>query len=449
MKQPEELINAYLDDEMTPEEEQEFLDWLRQDSEHIRAFARAMQQHIVTHDYLSEVAVEKEQSAIASKRTIGILQFRRFAIPLSVAAALAVIFGGANYWTRLQTTAVITEVKGAAVVARNGADLSAQIGMKIRPSDRLSVAPASQMMLRYHDNSTITLAADSSASLLQHATAKRLRMERGRMEAQVSAQYAGNPMIVYTPNAAAQAIGTRFALNCSSGRSELEVTGGSVRFMRLVDNRSVNVGSTSYAVVAETAPLVSRPMADRAKPEVLIDETFVKSYSRGWVFTNVTAACGIVNRAGRPISILRLVPTKAGMPLLAKLAFSADAGSYTGDFDFFIEKSSDNNPRFRTGIVTANDENVETIGSSVMPTNAPQPRIGLEQGRWYHYHVEMHNRFEGNRKIGRYESYLGTDKMFDTRVDDFPCVIYVRTVDTVLYIANVKMTRTAEPVTQP
>jgi molybdate transport system substrate-binding protein len=60
MKDAEHLINAYLDDELTPEQQEEFIKWLESDREHVRQFVREVHAHKTIRDL---VVAQKDAEA--------------------------------------------------------------------------------------------------------------------------------------------------------------------------------------------------------------------------------------------------------------------------------------------------------------------------------------------------------------------------------------------------
>jgi hypothetical protein len=82
-------------------------------------------------------------------------------------------------------------------------------------------------------------------------------MHHGTLAASVTPQPSDLPLIVATPTARVEVLGTKFSIEAASKRTSLNVTEGLVRLVRLADREAVEVADGKRATVAEQTPLVA------------------------------------------------------------------------------------------------------------------------------------------------------------------------------------------------
>ena len=96
---------------------------------------------------------------------------------------------------------------------------------------------------------------------------KRLSLRRGAMSADACPQPAGCPMLIRTPMAEIEVLGTRFYVSAQATETAISVEAGQVRMQRLADESSVNVSQGHGAVASldvakpmEIVPLPPEPV---------------------------------------------------------------------------------------------------------------------------------------------------------------------------------------------
>ncbi len=121
---------------------------------------------------------------------------------------------------------------------------------RIRPGDRLTTAADASATVRYPDGTTMKIQPDTAITLGTNAAPlrKRVRIDRGRLEADVARQPSERPMIFQSPHAQAEVLGTRLMLAVDSEETHLKVSEGSVRLMRISDRKSIVVAEDEIAV---------------------------------------------------------------------------------------------------------------------------------------------------------------------------------------------------------
>jgi hypothetical protein len=113
---------------------------------------------------------------------------------------------------------------------------------------------------RFLDGTLITVSGDSEISFSDDVE-KLLRVRQGTLTAEVEPQPAGAPLIVETPTARVDVLGTVFTLAAEPDKTRINVTEGRVRLKRLVDGETIEVSGERSCV----ASLDSR---GKLRPEV-------------------------------------------------------------------------------------------------------------------------------------------------------------------------------------
>ncbi|HYE97590.1 MAG TPA: DNRLRE domain-containing protein, partial [Planctomycetota bacterium] len=106
-------------------------------------------------------------------------------------------------------------------------------------------------VVRFPDSTRLVLGAAASVrALSETADGKRIDLVRGILEADVSRQPPGRPLVVRTHDAEARVLGTRLKLACGEA-TRLEVREGRVRLTRTQDGASVEVAGGHAATTRE------------------------------------------------------------------------------------------------------------------------------------------------------------------------------------------------------
>lgn len=122
-------------------------------------------------------------------------------------------------------------VEGEAIsVVNNGHVRKLNSASTIREGDRLVIPPGCQLAFRYSEEQTdVRLGGNSLVHVQDIDGAKRIRLDRGRLLAQVARQQEGKPMRVVTRDAEVVVLGTAFEVFAEEV-TRLSVTSGKVRF---------------------------------------------------------------------------------------------------------------------------------------------------------------------------------------------------------------------------
>lgn len=116
-----------------------------------------------------------------------------------------------------------------------------------------SLSADSWAALTFRDGSTVTLSGRSTLTISE-GEQKELHLREGSVSAQVMPQRDGSPMLIHTPTAKLEVLGTRLDVEAETSSTTLHVNEGQVRVTRLADGRVVEVGA-DHQVVASASRL--------------------------------------------------------------------------------------------------------------------------------------------------------------------------------------------------
>jgi len=258
----ERLLNSLADGLLSEDEEARLADILRGDAAARRHYRHWMTLHAaLMWDYAATAA--GNQTATPSKRS-----WRKAA---AIAASLLVVAGLSLIWLRsrdqhVQTVAWVEEVQGT-VSWNNGTGVppvSIEASVRVPGGTLVLEGEDAFAQLRFDDGTLVTLNGEAELGFSDDGQ-KHLALRRGTLNAQVQPQPAGRPLLVRTPTAEVEVVGTVFAMSSHSNETKLNVETGSVKLRRLMDGKTVEVNSRQ-GVVASLAPTQLKPAATKAAP---------------------------------------------------------------------------------------------------------------------------------------------------------------------------------------
>ena len=263
----EELLSGLLDDELSTDEMEELVGLAKDDlgrqleiqrqleaaelialsEDELRdasVFVSAIQNRVGGDPFVSHV-----QSGIRMDRRYS--TFRRF-IPWLVAVAALLVFSFVSLvWNSDEKTLIATlvETHGPVQWIGDGGQViaSPETGMHLGGGTLSTMSPDSWGRLRFADGSTLTLAGQSTLTISE-SEQKELRLTKGSLSASVAPQPKGWPMLVYTPMANLQVVGTEFDVVVEAASMTMVVTEGMVQTTRLSDKSVVNVPANHQVV---------------------------------------------------------------------------------------------------------------------------------------------------------------------------------------------------------
>lgn len=237
------LIQRYLDHHLSPGELNDFQRRLLASAD-LREQLRGMaEQAVVFGDF-----ARLEQSApLVSTPDVNATRFTW----LAIAASVAVLASSAWVMMSGQSSTVLTLIESTGNVAWSH-------GAPIQPGDKLpagtleTVGDATSALFRFNDGSLITLQGDAEMSFAD-TSHKVLTLSRGTLSAEVKPQPAGHPMLIRTPSAVAEVVGTAFDLSARADDTLLKVNTGLVKLKRLADGSEIDVTANRSALASSRA----------------------------------------------------------------------------------------------------------------------------------------------------------------------------------------------------
>lgn len=145
--------------------------------------------------------------------------------------------------------------------------------------------------LRFDDGTAVTLTGESMLEF-DARWQKTLVLRHGTLSVDARPQPPGRPMLIRTPTAEVEVVGTVFSVSSDSQVTHVGVEEGSVRFLRLADRQSVEVREHNVA----TASLVTTEPLEAARPAV-IPSTYREEF--GGVAGNASGLRAVPYNAGR------------------------------------------------------------------------------------------------------------------------------------------------------
>lgn len=268
MHPPERWIEAYFDGELTAEEEQLFLEWLREDREHLQMFAREAHFHrIVSQTCISNAFFRHEPSPLlpkieppASDSSAWRPLIRRFqnywwAPVFAIALILLLV------WSPWQTgdAGVVRLIAGGdgVVLSRDGVEFLVRTPVTLRAGDTIRTPPAMLATVDYvYEGTRLELGGGSFLRLGQDDGLKQIHLETGVIHATVAKQSEGERLRLETPEALVEVLGTELRLATTHLMSTLEVYAGRTRLAQRTRPGNTVVESGQAATVGPGDSLV-------------------------------------------------------------------------------------------------------------------------------------------------------------------------------------------------
>ncbi len=175
---------------------------------------------------------------------------------VTAAAVVALIAG--VYWLRPNAQlqiATITEMNGALQWTGDGGQVvrDLQTGSSLRGGTLESLSADSWAGWEFHDGSTVTVSGQSMLTISGHPQ-KNLYLRQGSVSASIMPQRDGKPMLINTPTAKLEVLGTQLDIEAEMSSTTLRVNKGRVRVTRLADGSTAEVGA-NHQVVASASRL--------------------------------------------------------------------------------------------------------------------------------------------------------------------------------------------------
>ncbi|MCM8533008.1 MAG: FecR domain-containing protein [Lentisphaeraceae bacterium] len=264
------LIDGYLSNSLS-KDELELFDKRMQEDEFSDLYLEFVLQEEMLDQALEGEALELEQERKFKK-------VRKLTYFFALAASLLIAF---QLYKFLNPVAILDQIDGHIVLVRDGQERIIAQKLKLTPGDvlRTNVGTA---RIQYSDGTQLML--DEKTTLLVYGSSKgkKILLNHGRLSADVTPQPDGKPLILQTPLAQAEVLGTSLSLTSLKGESVLNVTEGAVRFKNLKGNNDI-VKAGQYARAMENAPILAQVVKKKVikklrenDPEVLKHDRWLK-----------------------------------------------------------------------------------------------------------------------------------------------------------------------------
>ena len=254
-----ELIQRHLDGIASDEEVKKLSEKLESCSETRSLYLKLQQIHaiLLNGEFEEPLTNDSEHRVLELtsnlERSNRILRKRRFLFTLgSIAAAVLVIVGSWCLWSsRAERIVEITSIQGAVQWTGDGGNVIEELeeGQALTGGTIETRSVNSVVELRFRDGSTVSTSGGSVLTIADDGQ-KKLYLRSGVLSADVEKQPAERPMIVITPTARLEILGTRFDVMANPERSKVSVRQGLVRAVRLSDGKSVKVAGGHSAIAS-------------------------------------------------------------------------------------------------------------------------------------------------------------------------------------------------------
>ncbi|MBC8372540.1 MAG: FecR domain-containing protein [Planctomycetes bacterium] len=147
--------------------------------------------------------------------------------------------------------ATITEMNGALQWTGDGGRIVGDLeaGDTVRGGTLESLSADSWAVLTFRDGSTVTVSGQSTLTISEDQQ-KQIHFRKGSMSAHVAAQRQGRPMLIHTPTAKLEVLGTQLNVDAEAASTTLRVNEGRVRATRLADGSVADVPSDHQVIVS-------------------------------------------------------------------------------------------------------------------------------------------------------------------------------------------------------
>lgn len=247
----EMLLERYLDGKLSDEDRKTFDEMLQSDEVHQARFVETLVQDQALDESLRELAgvdsgpvadtattsveATRPREQAAKKGPLRLTPWVNFAMAAGVLVTVGFVIYGMRQTdrTRDRIPAHLTALTGPPLeVLRGEQTVFLNKGDAIQTGDKMSTRKGQSSVLTCADGTTLTLKEASTLSVSYQNGSKHAYLKSGEMDAQVSKQPEGKPMLVNTPHAQIVVKGTRFTTKVEGESTRVAVTEGSVMMQR-------------------------------------------------------------------------------------------------------------------------------------------------------------------------------------------------------------------------
>lgn len=255
-----EQIVKFLDHQLNDRERLEVENLLRDDPA-ARTFLRSVAEQVVVFADVNQSLVNMQavKSPAISRQIDQTKNFesprrRTWGVHALVAAAATLAVAASVVYTNWpeppRMIARITEVSGSVEWRGDGGRINRGLvaGDSIGGGTLDVLASDSWARIKFNDGSKVTVTGQSELTI-SDGSQKELHLSGGNLSASVTKQRHGEPMLIHTPTAKLEVLGTQLNVESLSAVTALSVNEGKVRMTRLVDGTKCDVAA-QHVVVA-------------------------------------------------------------------------------------------------------------------------------------------------------------------------------------------------------
>ena len=164
--------------------------------------------------------------------------------------------------------ATVTEINGALQWTGDGGRVvrDLEVGSPLQGGTLESLFADSWAVLTFRDGSTVTVSGQSRLTISEQGHSgdgqKEMHLREGSLSANVAQQPEGRPMLIHTPTAKLEVLGTQLNIDARRASTTLRVNEGQVRVTRLADGNVADVPA-DHQVVVSASPLADFKVSRR------------------------------------------------------------------------------------------------------------------------------------------------------------------------------------------
>lgn len=263
------LVGAAIDGELGPEDEARLTEVLRSSKPYRERYRRLMTLHAqLRWDHGAAAAIVAIDASAMSPparlnmRGVGFWQATAAVLAATLLLACSTYFAFPRNDAAAAKIVTLESLDGAGTWSTRGLPRPLTgAGPEALPAGTLLLeGEGASCVLRFHDGTRLTVTGEAELSVAEDRQ-KRVWLRRGGLIAEVQPQPAGQPLLIETPSARVEVIGTVFSLAAEGDRTTLHVDAGVVRLRRMIDGREISVEPQQHVVVSLDA---SRELASAA-----------------------------------------------------------------------------------------------------------------------------------------------------------------------------------------
>jgi Concanavalin A-like lectin/glucanases superfamily/FecR protein len=171
-------------------------------------------------------------------------------------AAAALVMMGFVFIKPEPSRVRLVSASGEVHVWRDQVTVSAGAGYVLKAGDWLLTGKDGAAEIEFPGETTrLQIGAEAEFGVVAALPSKELKLTAGTLTASVARQSASHPMMIRTPTAKAEVLGTEFEMNATKERTQMVVTEGRVLIARTADENGVVVEAQHTASVTEQEPV--------------------------------------------------------------------------------------------------------------------------------------------------------------------------------------------------